>query len=110
MDPCDGPLRWTAGIGSSLEATLISGYHLDMAKIKVSTVLDEHLFRRAKLESVRQRKPLSELLGEALERYLAEKGNRSTTIGVAAETWGSLRIGRAELDQLLADEVGLFDT
>jgi hypothetical protein len=32
-----------------------------MARRKVSTLLDEHLFRRAKLESLRQRKQVSEI-------------------------------------------------
>jgi hypothetical protein len=41
-----------------------------MPRRKVSTLLDEHLFRRAKLGSLRQRKQVSEILGEALQRYL----------------------------------------
>jgi hypothetical protein len=79
-----------------------------MARIKVSTVLDEHLFRRAKLESVKRRQPLSELLGEALERYLGESGKGSVSSGVVAASWGALRIDQEVLDELLADEDGLF--
>ncbi len=80
-----------------------------MARRKVSTILDDHLFRHAKLESVRQRKPLTEILGEALERYLADAGRRHATTGVATETWGVLKIDRRTVARLLADEDGLLD-
>ena len=80
-----------------------------MAGRKVGTVLDEHLFRRAKLESVRQRKPVSAIVGEALERYLAETGSRSATAGVVAETWGVLKLDRRKIDRLIANEEGLLD-
>ena len=80
-----------------------------MRRRKVSTILDEHLFRRAKLESVRQRKPVSEILGEALQRYLAETGSRSATAGVVAETWGVLKLDRRKIDRLIANEEGLLD-
>ena len=80
-----------------------------MARRKVSTVLDDHLFRRAKLESVRRRKPVSEILGEALERYLGETGSRVATTGVVAETWGVLKLDRRNVDRLLEDEGGLLD-
>ena len=80
-----------------------------MARRKVSTVLDDHLFRRAKLESVRQRKPVSEILGEALERYLSEAGSRAATAGVVSETWGVLKLDRRKVDRLLEEEGGLLD-
>ena len=80
-----------------------------MARRKVSTILDDHLFRRAKLESVRRRKQVSEILGEALERYLAETGSRVVTTGVVAETWGVLKLDRGKVDRLLEDEGGLLD-
>ena len=80
-----------------------------MARRKVSTLLDEHLFRRTKLESVRRRKQVSEILGEALERYLAETGRPLATTGVVAETWGVLKLDRRKVDRLIADEGGLLD-
>lgn len=80
-----------------------------MARRKVSTLLDDHLLRRAKLESVRRRKQVSEILGEALERYLAETGSRAATTGVVAETWGVLKLDRRKVDRLLRDEGGLLD-
>jgi len=81
-----------------------------MSRRKVSTLLDEHLFRRAKLESLRQRKQVSEILGEALERYLREKGSRAATTGVVAESWGVLQLDRRRVKRLLVDEGGLFDS
>ena len=80
-----------------------------MARRKVSTLLDDHLFRRARLESVRQRKQVSQILGEALERYLGETGSRGATTGVVAETWGVLTLDRRKVDRLLEDGGGLFD-
>lgn len=80
-----------------------------MPRRKVSTLLDDHLFRRAKLESLRQGKQVSEILGEALARYLGERGGKTATTGVVAETWAVLKLDRRKLDRLLADEGGLFD-
>jgi hypothetical protein len=79
-----------------------------MKRRKVSTLLDEHLFRRAKLESVRQGKQVSEVIGEALERYLAHAGGRPTT-GVVAEMWGILKLDRRQVDRLIADEGDVLD-
>jgi len=80
-----------------------------MPRRKVSTVLDEHLFRRAKLESVRQGKPVSGILGEAIERYLTEAGRGRAAGGVVAGTWGVLKLDRRKVDRLLRDEEGLLD-
>jgi hypothetical protein len=80
-----------------------------MARRKVSTILDEHLFRRAKLEAVRQRKQLSAILGEALERYLDDAGGRRAGSGVVAASWGALKLDRRKIARLLADEEGLLD-
>ena len=96
-------------MGSYLDNGLTSSYRHDMGRRKVSTILDEHLFRRAKLESVRRRKQVSEIFGEALERYLAETGSRLAPSGVVAETWGVLKLGRRKLDRLMAEEDGLLD-
>ncbi len=80
-----------------------------MARRKISTLVDEHLFRRAKLESVRQRKQISTIFGEALEQYLLETGNRRATTGVVAGSWGVLKLERRRVDRLLTQEGGLFD-
>ena len=80
-----------------------------MSRRKVSTLLDEHLFRRAKLESIRQRKQVSVILGEALERYLAESGGGTATTGVVGETFGVLKADRRTVERLLSEEDGLSD-
>ena len=80
-----------------------------MSRRKVSTLLDDHLFRRAKLESVRQRKQVSEIFAEALEGYLANTGSRLRTTGVVTETWGVLKLDRRKVARLLTHEGGLFD-
>lgn len=80
-----------------------------MPRRKISTLLDEHLFRRAKLESIRQGKQLSEILGVALERYLADSGSRRATTGVVAGSWAVLKLDRRKVGRILNDEDGLFD-
>ncbi len=80
-----------------------------MANRKVSTVLDDHLFRSAKLEALKQQRPFSEVLSEALERYLAERGGRAPGSGVTAESWGIVRLDRRRVDRLIRDEEGLLD-
>ena len=80
-----------------------------MPRRKVSTLLDEHLFRRAKLQAARQSKQISQVLGEALERHLAGEGRQPDTGGVVARTWNSLPANRRLLRRALADEDSLFD-
>jgi hypothetical protein len=70
---------------------------------KVSTLLDDALYRRAKLEAVRQGKQVSEILGEALAAYLAERGGRSGA-GVVAETWGSIRVDAPSVKQVMEED------
>jgi len=76
---------------------------------KISAVLDEDLVRRAKVESVRQGKPLGSLLGEALELYLDQKGSSPAKQGVAARSWGVLKVDREILRDILECEDGLLD-
>ena len=76
---------------------------------KVSTLLDESLFRRAKLESVRRGKQISEVVGEALERYLGEKPGDEGSLGVVGESWGVLTLPRARVKKVLAEEKDLLE-
>jgi stalled ribosome alternative rescue factor ArfA len=76
---------------------------------KVSTLLDEALFRRVKLESARQGKQISEIVGEALEFYLAGKGSRQRAASVVAETWGSLPLDKDEARRVLTEEESFLD-
>lgn len=76
---------------------------------RVSTELEADLVRRARLESVRQGKPLDQILGEALERYLDEKGVSRQRSGVVAGSWAALNVKREVLEDLLDEDHGLFD-
>jgi hypothetical protein len=73
---------------------------------KVGTVLDEALFRRARLESARQGRTISEILAEALEGYLEREGRHGTS-SVVADTWAVLSLDRARVKEILADGGGL---
>jgi metal-responsive CopG/Arc/MetJ family transcriptional regulator len=76
---------------------------------KVSTLLPESLYRRVKVESIRQGKQISEILGEALESYLDEKKNPPGIGGAVAGSWAALRVNRKTLSRLLDEEEGLLD-
>ena len=76
---------------------------------KVSTLLDPGLYRRVKLESVRRNKQISEIVGEALESYLATGQPGQTTSGVVADSWGALRLPREQVEQILGEEASLLE-
>ena len=76
---------------------------------KVSTLLDSSLFRRVKLESVVQGRQINEIVGEALELYLRDKGSAGTVSSVVADSWGALPLDREQVKSILEDENGLFD-
>jgi hypothetical protein len=77
---------------------------------RISTELDENLVRRAKLESVRQGRPLDEILKEALERYLGETAARAQgNEGVVKKSWASIPIGKEMLRKILEEEDGFLD-
>ena len=75
---------------------------------KVGTVLDEALFRRARLESARQGRAISEILADALESYLEQEGRHGAS-SVVADTWAVLSLERARVKKILAEEPGLLD-
>ena len=80
-------------------------------KQKFSTVLDRGVFRRLKLESARQGKHISELVGEALESYLRpSRGVTRETGRVVDATWGSLSVDRETLKELMREEESLLDS
>ena len=76
---------------------------------KVSTLLEESLFRRAKLESVRQGKQISQILGDALEDYLDQKNPSSGGLNIVDETWGALKIDKKRLLRLMTEEADFLD-
>ena len=73
-------------------------------KKKISTILDETLVRRTKIEALRQDKQIGEVIGEALESYLAEKGSPRGPGGIVASSWGVLSLDRERVDEILAEE------
>ena len=75
---------------------------------KVGTVLEEALFRRARLESARQGRAISDILAEALEEYLERKGRHETS-GVVADTWAVVSLDRAQVKKILGDEDHLLE-
>lgn len=76
---------------------------------KVSTLLDEGVFVRTKLEAARSRRQISEVIGEALVRYLDERRVPQAAGGVAASSWGALALDGDEVRRIMEEEDGLFD-
>lgn len=74
---------------------------------KIGTVLDEALFRRARVESARQGRTISQILEEALSSYLERRGRHETS-SVVADTWSVLSLDRARVKQILGDEERLL--
>jgi len=76
---------------------------------KFSTLLDEHLYDRARLEARRQGKQIADVVGEALTEYLDERSALLGPAEVVAGSWGALRLPREGVRQLLEEEEGLLD-
>lgn len=77
---------------------------------KISTLIDPALYRRLKMESVRRNKQISEVVGEALEAYLANERPGLAGAGVVEESWGALRMPAERLRQLLETEESLLES
>ena len=92
-----------------LDIIFFSSHNHDMRK-KVSTLVDEGLFRRVKLEAARQGKQISGIVGEALEQYLGGKGGRHATSGFVTESWGALYLPQAEVHEIMEEEDELLDS
>jgi hypothetical protein len=76
---------------------------------KISTLIDPGLYRRVKLEAVKTNRQISEIVGEALERYLQEERPASHGAGVVGESWGALKLPASEVERILEDDDGLLD-
>ncbi len=74
---------------------------------RVSTELDDSLVRRAKLESMRQGRPFDEILREALELYLRDRGQGNE--GIVKKSWAVLPIEKETLREILEEEDGFLD-
>ncbi len=76
---------------------------------KVSTILDEALFLRAKVEAARQGRPWSALLEDALLNYLEQPGARHPAGRTVASTWGAVVVSPDVLRRVMEDEDGWLD-
>ena len=61
------------------------------------------------MESARRGKQISEVLGEALEQYLASVGDRGNGGSVVQETWGSLSMSKGRVRQILDEGDSFLD-
>jgi hypothetical protein len=71
---------------------------------KVSTQLDDGLFRRARLEAVRQGRPISAIIGDALRKYLDDSGTPAGLGGVVAASWGVLSAPPRQVVSIMREE------
>ena len=77
---------------------------------KVSTLLEEGIFRRVKLHAVRKGMQISEILGEALLRYLDDEGSPEGIGGVVRHSFAIIRLDKDKVRDVLEEEDGLLDT
>jgi len=92
-----------------LEYIWISGYYHDM-RIKISTLLEDSLFRRTKMESARQGKQISEVVAEALDLYLSQKGRSIAGTGAVSESWNVLPLAPRKIRRILDEEDGILSS
>jgi len=71
---------------------------------RVSTQLDDVLFRRARLEALRQGRPISAIVGDALRKYLDDSKTPGGAGGVVAASWGALGAPTRTVAAILRDE------
>ena len=71
---------------------------------KVSTIMEESLFRRAKLEAARQGRPLAAIVEDALRRYFEKPPTRPPGYKTVEETWGALSLPAEVVRQIMEDE------
>lgn len=73
-------------------------------KKKVSTIIDEALFRRTRVEALRQDVQISEVISEALEAYLDQKGSPRGPGGVVANSWAVIPLDLGQVNAILREE------
>jgi hypothetical protein len=80
-------------------------------KKKVSTVMEESLFRRAKIEAVRQRRPLALILEDALLAYLSAPSGRAIRSGSRVDaSYGVIDLPADVVREIMEEEDGWLDT
>jgi hypothetical protein len=71
---------------------------------KVSTIMEESLFRRSKLAAAAEGRALSSLIEDALRRYLDGPPDVPATCRSVDETWGAMAAPPELVRQVLEDE------
>ena len=71
---------------------------------KVSTIMEESLFRRAKLEAARQGRPLAALVEEALVCYFEQARIKPPGYKTVDESWGVLSLPAEVVRQIMEEE------
>ena len=71
---------------------------------KVSTQLDEVLFRRVRIEAIRQDRQIGAIIGEAPARYLDESGTPRGPEAVVAGSWAVLKAPAADVQRIMNEE------
>jgi hypothetical protein len=71
---------------------------------KISTIVEQSLYRRLKLESARQGRPLNEILTEAVEKYLTEARTPGGGGSVVDESWATFKLDRKLVKRILDEE------
>jgi len=80
-------------------------------KKKVSTVMEESLFQRAKIEAARQRRPLALILEDALLAYLSSPLARSIRSGSRVDaSFGVIDLPADVVREIMDEEEGWLDT
>jgi hypothetical protein len=75
----------------------------------VSTIIDEAVFRRAKVEAARQGRPWSALLEDALLRYFENEGRPAECRRSVSATWGAISATPEFIREVMEDEDGWLD-
>ncbi|MBW3566090.1 MAG: hypothetical protein KY459_15375 [Acidobacteria bacterium] len=77
---------------------------------KVSTVIEESLFRRTKVEALRQEVQISDVITDALEAYLDQRGSPRGPGGIVAQSWRSIPLARSLVEMIMDEEEYDSDT
>ena len=73
-------------------------------RMKVGTVLNEDILKRAKVRAAQEGKAFNELLEAALQAYLSRHGGTSGR-RLVEESWGVFRVTPKELKESLKGEI-----
>ena len=73
-------------------------------KQKVSTIMDESLLRRVKIEAVLQGRPLSAILEDALKKYLESPPSRPPGYRSVDEMWGAMAASPELIRHVMEEE------